>query len=296
MTISLPDVPMNRIATLLLAAYALTGCMTLPLQEDERSVRLPHESQTMLDITTSNGAIEVRRVAREDVFIEARIRATGSERLEGTHLVTARGEDGMLTVSLDWADGRRRSNESGSIRIELPAASGITARTSNGRIHIEGLGGRADLRSSNGRITVIDHDGSVSARSSNGRAILNAITGDVDVTTSNGRIEALGLAGAASLRTSNGSVTLELTADACGPVDIQSSNGSIALALGQAFVGEIELHTSRGRVQVDAPDADLRLLRLERSRAVLAFPRGGAASRVRTSNGNIRLTTLPGPT
>lgn len=285
----------RRCAAALLALCALAGCATLPLQEDERIVRLTHEAQAGLEVTTANGPIEVRRTTRDDVLIEARIRAAGSERLAGTRLVTSRGEDGTLSVSFDWADGRRRNNESGSIRIELPEASGITARTSNGRILIEGLAGSADLRNSNGRITVLDHDGPVSARSSNGRAILSAITGNVDVTTSNGRIEAHGISGAASLRTSNGSITLELTEAARGPVDIQSSNGGISLTVGQSFAGELALRTSRGRVQVDAGDTDLRLRSLERNRAILAFPGEGEPSRVRTSNGNIRLAAHDGP-
>lgn len=274
-----------------LCACLLAACAALPLQEDHRQLAIPHLEGSALQVRSTNGNVEVRAADRRDVLIEARIRASSADRLASSGIQAERSADGRLDISVDWADGRRVRNESASFKILMPEAHGVSITTSNGSISISGLAGAADLRTSNGALSVEGHDGPVSARSSNGRLTLEAITGEIDATTTNGRIRAHDVMTPATLRSSNGSVDVRLARDATGPVNVRTSNGNVTLEIGSALTGELELATSRGRVQVDAEDVGIRLRLLERNRAVLAFDRPGADSRIRTSNGSIRLSS-----
>ncbi len=274
-----------------LCACFLAACAALPLQEDHRQLAIPHVNGSALQVSAANGNVEVRTADRRDVLIEARIRASSADRLARSGIQAERSADGRLEISVDWADGRRVRNESASFQILIPDVHGVSVSTSNGRISISGLAGPADLRTSNGALSIEGHDGPVSARSSNGRLTLEAVTGEIDATTTNGRIRAHDIMTPATLRSSNGSVDLRLDREATGPLNVRTSNGNVTLEIGSALTGELELATSRGRVQVDAEDVGMRLRSLERNRAVLAFDRPGAASRIRTSNGNIRLVS-----
>ncbi len=95
--------------------------------------------------------------------------------------------------------GLRLETSNGRVSATGGTLEDLTAVTSNGRIEVDGLCGRAVLRTSNGAITVALADGvqvDVNASTSNGGidlTLAGAAAMDVEANTSNGRIDAAGL-------------------------------------------------------------------------------------------------------
>jgi DUF4097 and DUF4098 domain-containing protein YvlB len=243
---------------------------------------------------------------RDDVEIEASLRATTQERLKGARVVADRDSAGALLVSVTWPGGKARNNEGCSFKITLPGARGVTVRTANGRVLIAGLEGAADLATSNGGIDVRGHDGDLKAHSSNGSLSVERVAGSVEtgtsngsvsvrdagggvqVRTSNGRIEIAEATGAVTARTSNGSIEIRLAGDGVGPVEANTSNGSVTLTIGQALGGELELRTSDASISV-GDLAGATMVVDEKHHKRVRLDDSSSRSRVQTSNGSIRV-------
>lgn len=286
--------PALRRATQLLGFAALTTLVTLAtgcsviLARETRVTTVPHQPATAIRVETRNGGVTLRKAAREDVEITAKLAATTPERLAQAQVVAERQPDGALLVKVNWPD-RPRSREGCAFDIALPEAVGVAIDTSNGGIEIADLAGTAQLDSSNGAIRVSNHAGDVHADTSNGAITLRNIAGSVHADSSNGRVVLRGVAGKATVDTSNGGVEIELADHAAGPLDVDTSNGHVEIRLGTAFTGELQLSTSNGRIQLDAAGAT-RVKQSGRGDATLTFGSDATRSRVRTSNGGIRVT------
>lgn len=246
---------------------------------------------TSLDVATRNGSIEVRAGESDMVLIEATFRARTLDRLDLMYLDIDRDETGVMVVRPVPPGGSWKNGEGCALKIEIPNADGVMARSSNGRIVAQGLGGLLDADTSNGRIIVEHHDGPVRARTSNGAIVINSPGGDVYARTSNGRVEIEGAPGHVDADTSNGSVRLSLADNATGPFLVETSNGSITLELGNSFAGTLDLRTSNGSININEliNSRPVRLERLSERSVMVKLEGPDHDSRARTSNGSIRV-------
>jgi len=282
------------LVALLTAAAALPGCgmMVGYKAKGQQTLTAAHRAGSAIHVTTQNGSVQIAAdAASRDVVIRAAITASGdsqeeAERRLGLVQVNAqRLPDGTLDISSTFPDGRR-SDDSCSLDITLPDASGAVIETSNGAVTLIGLAGDAEVHTSNGSIRVERQQGAVNARTSNGRiAVLHA--GDsVDLQTSNGSVELDGYAGSAMVKTSNGKVTCRTDAPSAGPITIHTSNGSITLVVPRSLGGAIEASTSNGGVTVSGAD-DVRGSKKHRT---VRLSGSGATSVLETSNGQVTIT------
>jgi DUF4097 and DUF4098 domain-containing protein YvlB len=257
-----------------------------PLHEATRTLIVEHESESALQVQTTNGSVSVEKDDRQDVEIVARLKATSPERLEATKIVAQRTEEGALDVHIDWADGKRQNREGCSFEIRLPDADGVHLRSSNGKLSAKGLAGPADLGTSNGAIEVHQHNGSLTVRTSNGKIVAKGVQGDLELNSSNGPIEATDALAAVQAKTSNGPLKIGLAPESPGPIKLDTSNGPVSVDLGPAFVGQLKMTTSNGPIKADnLPGA--RLLSSDKNRLELAFGDSEQESSIRTSNGPI---------
>jgi DUF4097 and DUF4098 domain-containing protein YvlB len=278
----------------LLVAAVLPGCI-VHLERETRVVTIDHVAGKALRVTTDNGAVSVDKGEDKSdpgkVVVVAELKARSLERLANSTISATRDTDGTLVLAVQWADGRRLGSEGCGFDVTIPDAVGVDLRTGNGAIRMRGLAGEATLETSNGRITVLGHDGPVEAETSNGSVELEDIAGDVAVETSNGRIDVEGCAGKAECDTSNGSIMIRLDAKSPGPVKAETSNGDITLAVGPAFRGRLVMGTSNGSVRV-SERSGARLLSMRRNFAELAYGDEAAEtieSSARTSNGSVEV-------
>ena len=276
----------------LAVALAVFACKEVRTQEESRSIGAPHVSASLLRVESANGAITVKREVRSDVHISATLRANSLERLHESQIVAERSGNGDLSIHVAWAEGKRRNNEGCDFEVLIPDVHGVDLLTANGALKIEGLAGKAELRSNNGRIEVQDHDGSLMATTSNGRVVAAGVTGPIEIHTRNGKIDVSDAPNSVKARTSNGAVSIGLTSESPGPVEVQTSNGAVSLNIGPAFSGELDLSTSNGSLDVeDLPPA--RLISSGKNHIRLAFGHSEHESTVSTSNGSISVRGVP---
>lgn len=283
------------LGTLSAAAAFLPGCIVVshgysdsPQYTETRTVVVPVNAGTAVDVRTRNGSVEIGSGAAPEAVVVATLRARTQQRLDDAKLV-ADDSGGTLNVRVEWPDGRAQPGEGCSVKIDAPAPNGVHVDTSNGRITLRDTAGLADLDTSNGTIRVTNHAGEVLADSSNGAIHISDASGPVEAITSNGRIELVNVGGRAVANTSNGSIMAHLAESSPGPVQLRSSNGSIDLAIGSAFVGELKVSTSNGNVRLNSP-ATVSNMVSGRS-ATLQFGSGGPSSSVRTSNASVSITS-----
>jgi DUF4097 and DUF4098 domain-containing protein YvlB len=239
-----------------------------------------------LDVQTVNGSIAVSKASDDSIAITAEIKARTQERLDNTFIIADQiGEN--LVVRVEWADGKRLSNEGCAFTIAMPATESIRLKSSNGALTVDSLDGFADLETSNGRITVTDHIGDVRADTSNGRIILESIDGSVFADTSNGSVRVFEVSGPVEVDTSNGSVVIELTNDNPGPIQVDTGNGSVKLAVGDGFSGVITADTSNGSINCGVRDVQAH--KISRHHWRFEFPGEGGSSMIDTSNGSISI-------
>ena len=246
-----------------------------------------HVAGKAIDVETQNGAISVAKSGASDVVVRATIHATDEARANATSVKAERDADGTLVVRVLWPDGKRLNSEGCDIEIETPDAGGVKLRSSNGRLTLKGLSGKADLESSNGRIEVRGHAGDVLARTSNGAFEGKDIAGSLTMKTSNGRVNAENVAGSVDARSSNGAIEVRLAPSSAGPVTLQSSNGRITLKVGPSFAGALRCTTSNGGISATLP-AGVKEAGSKRDKTY-DFGGGGAASTISTSNGAIEV-------
>lgn len=263
----------RRSALLVLAAglcLPLTACMvSIDTKEQVTTIPVPHVAGSGLKVVTRNGHITAKKSEGSDIQIIATLRMQSDERLQGTTISANRDGTGVLVIGAMPPGGEWRSNEGCSFDISVPDASGINFKSSNGRIEIAGLSGKAEVESSNGALVVSSHNGPVHAETSNGHIDVTGATGPVDCSTSNGAVR-VSLAGP-------------------GPVRIDTSNGSITLEVGKAFAGSIEIRTSNGSISTPTaapgfPSLTVQREGKEHAKVTLGT---GPRSALETNNGSV---------
>lgn len=255
----------------LLALPALGCGLIAPPVEATRTSTLAHVAGSAVSVETANGSISVSTSASEkDVTVVAKLKARTQERLDATKVLAERKPDNSLAIYVKWPGDSRESNEGCSFEVRLPDVNGVTARSSNGSVVLSGTAGVADVKTSNGPVTITSHTGAVKVKTSNGSVVGSGLSGQVDISTS------------------NGPVTLGLDAAAIGPVDIDTSNGSVTLTLNAAFAGELDVKTSNGAIAL--PEQGPTISSRTKDSATLRFGQGGAKSKVRTSNGPVTVS------
>jgi hypothetical protein len=265
---------------LVVLGCALSGCgMNWARATRGMSQSVPHVSGSPVEVRTRNGAIEiVGDPAASDVsitaefFARAATQAAAESRVAEFSMNVARDAAGLLTVSPVFPGEKPESGDGASFTIRLPDASGVTAKTGNGRVTIRRLAGALVVETSNGAVVVEDHDG------------------PVNIDTSNGAVTVRGVTGAVTVDTSNGEIDVALAPSSEGPVSLDSSNGAITFAAGPAFRGELVFDTSNGRTTIDDPAGIVTLKEVRRNRdGRLIAGAGGEPSQIDTSNGAITI-------
>ena len=275
---------MGLVTTLLLSACDSMGTK----YHERRSMKVPHQTSTPLEVQNANGWVDAIQKDRSDVSIEVELYGSNRERLQFATVHADRMGDNTLRVWVEWPGGSRKQSEGSSIAIEIPNASKVDAKTSNGHLTIDGLSGHANLVTSNGAIHAYRHDGSIYAHTSNGSLRAEQVSGDIEMFSSNGPVSITDAFGPIRAETSNANVYVSTMDGNQGPIRILSSNGRIDLDLGEGFEGILKCDTSNGKVQVVGLD-NARLVESSGRSIELRVGESQEISAVKTSNGSVRV-------
>lgn len=254
-----------RISTLIAVVLALAVTpLVAETIEDTIEKTLPFGAGDRLELSNTNGDVEITAWDRQEIQIEARkkVKSSSSSKAQEAFeeleiLIEATGNG--VRVDTEYPRGMDSwwRNVSSSVRysIRIPEQADMDVETVNGKIFIEGVHGRIDLGSTNGGIRVEEAGGSVTARTTNGS--IDVELGQVEPTAD------------MSFRTTNGGITLTL------PSDLQAS---------------LTARTTNGSVQTDFPITVQGTFRKNRLEGEING--GGAAIELKTTNGSIRIREL----
>lgn len=229
--------------------------------EETLQKTLPFTAGSRLEISNTNGDIEVGVWDRQEARIEARkkVKADTDER--------ARAALEELKISIDETSQgisiETESARSGSwwrwgvstsvhYTVSIPDQAVLDLGTVNGKVRVAGVTGDLELHTTNGGITVADSAGRVSARTTNGGI-------DVELTRVSSGEDM-------KFRTTNGSIELSLPSDVQASLTARTTNGGVHTDF------PITVHGSIGRNRLEG---DLN--------------GGGGQIELRTTNGGIRI-------
>lgn len=254
----------------LLSVFLLTAIASLPLLADEWNKRFPCSATCELRLEAGDGAVVVTPSASN--AIEARIETVGwrigpSEVQVVDRQMGDRVELELRVPRVRWGVGRR------SIRVELRVPPSIRAnlRTSDGSITVEGLKGDTRLFSGDGRIRVSDVEGALEA------------------TTNDGSIRVSGRFDSLQLNSGDGSIEADVKPGSRlnSSWRIKTGDGHVKIRLPQELAADVEAHTGDGRVVSDLPVVVTGTIRRSELRGKLNG--GGPLLSVRTGDGGISL-------
>ena len=246
---------------LIAATLLLGGCLYIGDFEDADTYREdfhsthPLEAGGSVSIETFNGAIEVRGWEQNSVEVNGTKSASSKNALD-TLKIEVNATPGSVRIRANRpSDFYRHMGVRFSIRVPRKALLDLIS-TSNGKIQVEDVEGRARLHTSNGGIRVSRLKGELEARTSNGTIDAQDVDGSVNLHTSNGAIRSETAHGSFEGTTSNGSITARLNDPvATEPVRAESSNGHIDLTVDAKQMPEVRASTSNSSILLRLPAA-----------------------------------------
>ena len=282
-----------RVALTFAIAFLMQACNMQKQAQGPASATAELKAGASVVVESRNGSVEiVGDESVSEVRVNSTIRCVGDTqeqaeaRLAKASLDVAYDTSGVLTIKPVFPDGPQH-NDGANITVRLPSADSVTVKTSNGPVRISKLAGTLYVDTSNGRITVLDHNGSAVIETSNAPVEVHRLAGSLNAETSNGRVEALDVGGPVTIDTSNGPILVSLGRDQVGPLKLDTSNGSITVKVGPAFAGNVQFDTSNGRVTVKDASSRIRNQQIVKNKGSITVGEGGANSIVDTSNGSI---------
>ncbi|MEN8158436.1 MAG: DUF4097 family beta strand repeat-containing protein [Myxococcota bacterium] len=219
------------------------------------------EPDVRVEIELLSGDIELRAIDANEV----RIHADGDLEIDAS-------ESGRR-VSIRAPSAGWRPWTGGTdvdLEIELPRNSHISARTQNGKIQAEGVGGELTLHTANGKIEVegspreafleamhasIQFEGEaseVTARTLHGKIELEGVTGAVEASTLSGKIHVEGEAiERAALRTMAGAIELDSSLAEGARVEAKTYSGQVRLRLPEDTSARFDVQSFSGGLDSD---------------------------------------------
>ena len=301
------------------ASFLLAGCLYIgdfadsdAFHEDFHSTH-PLQPGGTVSVETFNGSIDVIGWEQNSVEVNGTKSASTKSALDSIKIDTESTPGSVRIRAVRPPDFFRNIGVRVSVRVPHKALLDLIS-TSNGRIQVEDVEGRARLHTSNGGVRLSRIKGDVEARTSNGTIEAQDIEGNVNLHTSNGSIRAETRHGSFEGATSNGSITARLTnVEGNWPVRAESSNGHIELTLDGQQLPEVRASTSNSSIMVRLPSSAKARVRANTSRGSVtsefeelrsdydrrrhselhgAIGGGGPLIELSTSNGPIRIIKM----
>lgn len=283
-------------AALLLSACSINVDNQGYIEREEK--RFSVSEAPTLNLTTFDGAIEVRGWDRSEVVIEIEKRGQDKEVVEKfTVLAEQKGND--IAVDVRHPGGSRYigigtfTSPRAKLIVSAPRQSSVLVRSGDGSILIDRMSGKVEAKTADGSIRAIETSGVQLFETGDGSLNLEDVSGIVEGRTDDGTVRVSGTPSVLRLRTGDGSVVLRIRRGTVMTDDwtITSNDGSIVAELPEDFSAMIEAEpgsNSRARTDLTLQDQvggtrDNRALRGK-------LGAGGKRLLLRTGDGSIRLT------
>ena len=304
----------------LLATVSLSGCIYVGDWGDSDAFKQDFHSTHALDpggrisVESFNGAIDITGWDQSSVEVNGTKHASFHEALDEIKIDVNSTPSSLRIRATRGGDRFRNAGVRFSLRVPRKAVLELVS-TSNGRIELDGVEGKARLHSSNGGLRLMRVNGDFEGETSNGPIDAQELRGNANFHTSNGSVHAEASGGSFEAVTSNGRIEVRLNDPASGPVRLHSSNGHIELTVDSKQLPEVRASTTNSSVLLRIPpmsDARVRAYTSHSSSVTSEFPElrnederrrrhsevegnlghGGPLLELETSNGSIRIQKL----
>jgi DUF4097 and DUF4098 domain-containing protein YvlB len=296
---------------LLVSSLTATGCMVSVdsqalIVRDEKRFSVTGTPQ--LNLTTFDGAIEIRSWDKPDVLVEIEKRGPTRESVDALVVVSDQsGSRITVEVKRPKTESFRtfglNQSSSAKLVVMVPRETNVVAQSGDGSIRVERITGTIELRTGDGSIRASQVDGVITLNTGDGSVHVDGGSGRIDVDTGDGSVDVAGNLTAVKLHTGDGSIVYraESSAEMSDDWDIMTGDGSVTLYLPPQFSAELDARTNDGGIR-----SELRLAaekaeaeeganenppsREESRRALRGrLGDGGRQLKIRTGDGTIRL-------
>jgi hypothetical protein len=299
-----PSSPRILFAAAVLVAVASAGCDitvdTGPFVVHEEK-RFQVSGTPNLTLATFDGSLEVRSWDRDEVLVE--IEKRGPDKLQADAIqVRAEQSGNTITIDVRRPDGRQQPfafNASPTARIvaTVPRRCDLLARSGDGRIRVERVTGKIELRTGDGGVRGVDLSGSLVVHTGDGSLRFDDVEGTVDLESGDGGARLTGKLQAVRLRTGDGAVTVRVDEGSAmtSEWEIRTGDGGLRLELPAAFSATLDASTGDGSVRVRGfgPTGDATTKEREgRNSVQQPLNAGGKVIRLRSDSGTITVKPL----
>lgn len=286
----------------LLAGVILSTACAINIDEqghiEREDKRFVVDGVADLDLSTFDGAIEVRGWDRADTVVEIEKRGQDKEAV-GRIQVLAEQKGSTISVDVRYSGSAPMvgfgvfTSTRARIVVNTPRKVNLVARTGDGSLVADRLEGRIELRTADGTVRAVETSGQLFVESGDGSIRLEDVSGDVEARTDDGAVRVSGVPSALQVRSGDGSIVLRIRHGAVMTKDwmVTTRDGSIVAELPDAFSALVEAEPGSGdRARSDLMLADVtggtRDARTLRGR----LGAGGRLLTLRTGDGSVRIT------
>ncbi|QYM78484.1 DUF4097 domain-containing protein [Horticoccus luteus] len=167
----------------------------------------------------------------------------------------------------------------------------VSAQTSGGSVNVGKITGEVTATTSGGNIGLASATGSTKLRTSGGNIKVDHIGGDADLETSGGDIKVHEVTGVLQASTSGGDVSAALTGPLKGDCSLRTSGGDVRVSVKPGVAFNLDAATSGGKVEAGGLTIELASGGSGRSQLKGKVNGGGKELKLRTSGGDVRVTT-----
>jgi DUF4097 and DUF4098 domain-containing protein YvlB len=261
-----------------------------------------------VELDTFDGAIEVHSWDRPEVEVEIEKRAMEQSLIDAIQIEIRQDGDKVVVKVTGPVQAEHRGLTIGThisptarLRVALPRASHLNARSGDGAIRAEAIDGTIHLITADGSVTASRLSGDLHIRTGDGSIRLDNVSGRIDLETTDGGITVDASPSKLLAKTGDGSIRATIDPDAvmAEDWDLSTGDGSVVLTLPSAFNAELDVETSDGTVRATHPllseepgrrESEDGGDRRERRRILRSrMGEGGKTLRVRTGDGTIRI-------
>lgn len=264
-------------------------------REDKRFVV---EGIANLNLSTFDGAIEVRGWERNDITVEIEKRGQDKDIVDRIEVLTEQ-KGSTITVDVRYSGSTNYigigsfTSTRARLIVNAPRRVNVIARSGDGNIVVDRLEGRLELKTSDGTVRAIETAGELLIESGDGSIQLEDVAGVVEARTDDGTVRVSGVPTSLRVRSGDGSIVVRIRRGAVMSQDwlVTTRDGSIVAELPEDFNALIDAEPGSG----DRARSDLTLIDMvggTREQRTLRgkLGAGGRTLTLRTGDGNIRVT------
>jgi len=225
--------------------------------EEKFTTQLAFKPGNHLEVSTSNGNIEVTTWDKDSLAIEAIKFVETLTETDATELIREIKIDiKQLNTGICISTQLPRTNYNIGVnyKLTLPKRANLKLHSYNGNIMVQDIDGSTIAKTYNGEIKVYDLKNKVDIDTHNGSIIAHNIEGDAKLTTHNGKLNLTGTFTNLHAETDNGNILCDITRwQASADITLETHNGNITAHLPHVTGIAIYAESHNGKVKSDFP-------------------------------------------